>query len=91
MATEQHVDPDFLPVAEVEIEAVEPSPSGFVLRGSGADSAEYRMDMQLDIRVDPRTRAVLSEIFSQSTWRIWRRLPLSLRARRPGRSPTPAR
>ncbi len=91
MATEQSPDPDFLPVAEVEVDAVEPSSSGFVLRGSGADSAEYRMDMHLDIRVDPKTRAVLSEIFSQSVWRIWRRLPLALRARRPGRSPSPAR
>lgn len=78
-------------MADVEIDAVEPSPSGFVLHGSGADSAEYRMDMQLDIRVDPKTRAVLSEIFSQSAWRIWRRLPLSLIARRPGRNPSPAR
>jgi hypothetical protein len=91
MATEQHPDPDFVPVAEVEIDSVEPSPRGFVLHGSGADSAEYRMDMQMDIRVDPKTRAVLSEIFSQSAWRIWRRLPLTLRARRSDRSPTSAR
>jgi len=91
MATQQPPDPDFVPVAEVEIAAVEPSPSGFVLLGSGADSAEYRMDMQLDIRVDPKTRAVLSEILSQSAWRIWRRLPLTLRSRRSGRSPSPAR
>lgn len=91
MASEQPQDSDFVPVAEVEVDAVEPAPSGFVLRGSGADSAEYRMDMQLDIRVDSKTRAVLSEILSQSAWRIWRRLPLTLRARRPGRSPSPTR
>ncbi len=91
MATGQHPDPDFVPVAEVDVDSVEPSGSGFVLRGFGADAAEYRMDMRMDIRVDPKTQTVLGEILSQSEWRIWRRAPRTLRARQPGRAPSPAR
>jgi hypothetical protein len=91
MATEQQPDPEFLPVAEIEVDSVEPSRVGFVLRGLGADSAEYRMDMNLDIRVDPKTQAVLGGILSQSEWRIWRRAPLTLRARQPGRTRSPVR
>ncbi len=91
MATEQHPDPNFLPVAEVAVDSVEPSRSGFVLRGFGGDAAEYRMDMHLDIRVDPKTQAVLGEILSQSEWRIWRRAPLAMPTRHPGRSPSPTR
>lgn len=91
MATGQPPDPDFLPVAEFEVDSVEPAHSGFVLRGFGADSAEYRLDMHLDMRVNPKTQAVLGEILSQSEWRIWRRAPRQLRARQPGLPARPAR
>ena len=90
MVTGQHSDPDFLPVAELEVDSVELARSGFVLRGYGTDSAEYRLDMHLDMRVDPKTQSVLGEILSQSEWRIWRRAPRQSRARQAGRSPTPA-
>lgn len=90
MATGPQMDPDFLPVAEVDVDSVEPQRAGFVLRGFGRDAAEYRLDMHLDMRMDPKTQAVLGEILSQSEWRIWRRAGLQLRPRRPGRSRSPA-
>ncbi len=70
---------DFVPVADIEIDAVQPAQSGFVLAGRGGDQAEYRLEMHLDMPVDRRTRAVLGEILSQSEWRLWRRAPRSLR------------
>ena len=84
MATEHRPEADFLPVAEVEVHSVEATTKGFVLRGFGADSAEYRLDMHLDLRVDPKTRTVLGEILSQSEWRIWRRAGLNVPSRRAG-------
>jgi hypothetical protein len=76
---------DFVPVADIEIDSVQPARSGFVLTGRGDDRAEYRLEMQMDMPVDQRTRAVLGEILSQSEWRLWRRAPRSLRreAQRP--------
>lgn len=64
---------EFLPLAEIEIEAVEATDRGFHLSGTGADSGEYRLDMRLDVPVDRKTRTVLSELLAQSEWRIWRR------------------
>jgi hypothetical protein len=84
MASELRPDGDYLPVAEIEVDSVETTPTGFILRGSGADQAEYRLDMHLDLRVDPKTRTVLGEILSQSEWRIWRRAGLSLPSRKTG-------
>lgn len=91
MASEQHSDRDFIPVAEVEIDSAEPQRAGFVLRGLGKDAAEYRLDMHLDMPVDQRTQAVLGEILSQSEWRIWRRAPRTLRSRQQDRTQTPSR
>ena len=90
MAADSQPDQDFLPVAEVQIDAVQPAPAGFVLHGSGKDSAEYRLDVHFDMPVDHKTHAVLGEMLSQSEWRIWRRAPALLRHRR-GRSQTPVR
>jgi hypothetical protein len=91
MATGQQPDQDFLPVAELEVDSVEPARSGFVLRGFGADSAEYRLDLHLDLPVDPKTQTILGGILSQSEWRIWRRAPRQARARPLGRRSSPAR
>ncbi len=65
--------PPFVPVAEVEVDTVLPSPSGFVLDGRGADGADYRLDLHLDLPVDLRTRRVLAGLLAQSEWRIARR------------------
>lgn len=91
MEREQQPAQDFLPVAEIEVDSVEPQRTGFVLRGLGKDSAEYKLDMHLDLPVDTKTQAVLSGILSQSEWRIWRRAPRALRSRQADRSNSPAR
>jgi hypothetical protein len=63
----------YVPVADLAIDSVRPSRSGFILSGKGSDRAEYRLDMHLELPVDQRTRAVLGELLSQSEWRVWRR------------------
>ena len=75
---------DHILVADVEVSAVRPQRTGFSLQGTGADRAEYRVDLELEVPVDQRTRSVLGEILSQSKWRIWRRAPQPLRS--PGRA-----
>ncbi|KPK55950.1 MAG: hypothetical protein AMS21_13100 [Gemmatimonas sp. SG8_38_2] len=74
---------EFVSVAEVEIDAVQPSRSGFILGGRGRDRAEYRLEMELEMPVDQRTRAVLGELLAQSDWRILRRAPQPFGANRP--------
>jgi hypothetical protein len=88
--TEPTKSSDYIPVADVEVSAVRPQRTGFTLQGTGADRAEYRVDLELEVPVDQRTRTVLGEILSQSKWRIWRRAPQPLRsptriARQPGK------
>ena len=70
---------EFVRVAEIEVDAVRPERTGFTLSGRGADKADYRMEMILDLPVDDQTRNVLGKLLSQSEWRILRRLPQSLR------------
>ncbi|MFQ6046761.1 MAG: hypothetical protein ACE5PT_10470 [Gemmatimonadales bacterium] len=79
----------YVPVADLAIDSVTPSPSGFVLRGRGDDRAEYQLDMHLDLPVDRRTRAVLGELLSQSEWRVWRKAPEPFRPGAPVRSKKP--
>jgi hypothetical protein len=66
---------DFQPMADIEIDAVSPSPQGFTLtgQGGGPDHAEYRLDVHFDLPLDARTRTVLGELLSQSELRISRR------------------
>jgi hypothetical protein len=66
-------NPEFIPLAEVEVDAVVSSAAGFVLDGQGADGAQYRLELHLDHPVDRRTKQVLGELLSQSEWRILRR------------------
>ncbi len=70
-------DAGLVPVADIEIDAVLPGRSGFLLEGRGADGAEYRLELHLDLPVDDRTRQVLGELFSQSEWKIFRRVEQS--------------
>jgi hypothetical protein len=78
-------DPDhgYVSVAEIEIDAVQPGRTGFVLTGRGGDRADYRIEMELEMPVDHRTKAVLAEILAQSDWRIQRRASEPFRSRRP--------
>lgn len=63
----------FVPVAEIEVDAVLPTRSGFRLEGRGADGADYQMELHLDLPVDQRTQQVLAELFSQSELKISRK------------------
>ena len=79
MTSEQNLGDGFVPVADIEVDAVRPERSGFVLHGRGADQAEYRVEMRLDIPVDQQTQTVLGELLAQSELRIKRRAPASMR------------
>lgn len=69
----------YVPVADIEVDAVRPERSGFVLQGRGADRAEYRVEMRLDLPVDSQTQNVIGEILAQSDLRVLRRAPASMR------------
>lgn len=73
MAPSNQPGEDYVPVADIEVTAVEPVRSGFRLTGRGQDAADYRLEMHLDVPVDPRTRTVLGELLAQTEWRLWRR------------------
>jgi hypothetical protein len=72
----------YVPVAHLQIDAVRPRPSGFVLRASGEDAAEYLVELHLDLPINDQTRRVLGEMLSQSEFRVWRRTREPLRGRR---------
>jgi hypothetical protein len=77
---EQQKASEYVPVAEVEVSSVRPQRTGFTLTGTGADRAEYLVELELEVPVDQRTRSVLGELLSQSKWRISRRMKPSLRS-----------
>ena len=83
MSPADQPDQDYVNVAEVEVDAVHPGRSGFTLLGRGRDSADYRLEMELEMPVDQRTRTVLAELLAQSEWRILRRVPQPFRPQRP--------
>lgn len=62
------------PLALIEIDAVRPSNQGFTLtgQGTGADRSHYRVDIKFDLPLDPRTRAVVGELLSQSDVTVYR-------------------
>lgn len=64
---------DYVAVADVEIASVTPEKAGFTLEGRGADRAEYRLGLELELPLDQRTRSVLGEMLSQCRVRVWRR------------------
>jgi hypothetical protein len=66
--------PPFVQVAEIEVDAVLPERSGFVLDGRGADGADYRLELHLDVPLDQRTQRVLAGLLTQSEWRVSRRV-----------------
>ena len=70
---------DYMPVADVAVSSVRPQRTGFTLEGRGADRADYRVDLELEVPVDQRTRSVLGELLSQSRWRISRKAVQPLR------------
>jgi len=91
MTSPDQPDQEYVSVAEVEVDAVHPGRTGFILTGRGRDRADYRLEMELDMPIDGRTRAVLSELLAQSEWRILRRAlqPFRARTKRAERKPIP--
>ncbi len=79
----------YVSVVEIEIDSVTPRSSGFTLQGRGADRADYRLEMHLDIPVDQRTRTVLGELLAQSEWQVFRRTQSPLDRKNPLRSRRP--
>ena len=67
--------PAYQRLAEIEVEAVRPQGHGFTLTGQGPDHAQYQLDLQFDMPLDPRTRTVLGELLSHSGFTISRRMP----------------
>jgi len=78
----------YVSVASVQVDAVTPRENGFIIQASGEDSAEYLMDMTLDLPLDHRTQTVVGEILAQSEWRLYRRArqPLKRRLRKKANS-----
>lgn len=81
MTSAEQPDEGYVKVAEVEVDAVHPGRTGFVLAGRGRDRADYRLEMELELPIDQRTRAVLGELLAQSEWRVLRRAPQPFRTR----------
>jgi len=81
MTSPKQPDQEYVSVAEMEVDAVHPGRTGFILTGRGRDRADYRLEMELDMPIDGRTRAVLGELLAQSEWRILRRAPQPFHAR----------
>jgi hypothetical protein len=65
--------PRFVTVADIEVESVIPTKSGFRLQGRAADGADYQVELHLDLPVDQRTQQVLAELLSQSELKISRK------------------
>lgn len=78
MNTRKNAEEGFIPVADIQVDAVRPERSGFVLQGRGVDRADYRVEMRLDFPVDQQTRTVIGEILAQSDLKVMRRVPASL-------------
>jgi hypothetical protein len=71
-------------VTKIAVDEVRPEQHGFVLRGQGQDRVEYRVDLQFELPLDARTRAVLGELLTQATLAVSpvRAAPSTLRQRR---------
>jgi hypothetical protein len=78
MEPKKQADEGYVAVVDIEVDSVQPGQSGFVLLGRGADKAEYRLELHLDIPLDTRTRTILGEMLAQSEWRVLRRAPTPL-------------
>ena len=68
-------NPQYQPVAALEVDAVMPAERGFTLTGQGAppDRALYRLELRFELPLDARTRTVLGELLSQSGITLSRR------------------
>lgn len=60
-------------VADIPVDEVRTSGTGFVLTGRGADRQAYRLELRFDVPVDAKTRKVLAELLSELELRVLRR------------------
>jgi hypothetical protein len=70
-------EPEYQPLAEIEVDAVRAGQHGFTLNGQGEDRAEYQLELRFEMPLDSRTRTVLAELLSHSGLAISRRTRLS--------------
>lgn len=54
-------------MTKIAVDDVRPGPHGFVLSGQGDDRVTYQVDVQFELPLDARTRAVLGELLTQAT------------------------
>jgi len=80
----------FVRVADIEIDSVAQASSGFVLTGRGQDRADYRLELTIELPMDPKTRAVVAELLSQSDMTLLRRARPPLRSNAAPRRNAPA-
>lgn len=65
--------PQYEPLAQIEVDAAKPELQGFTLTGQGPDHTEYQLDLRFEMPLDLRTRTVLGELLSHSDLTISRR------------------
>ena len=82
MEPSQKAEEGYVVVVDIEVDSVRLESAGFTLQGRGADRAEYRLELHLDIPVDRHTQTVLGEMLAQSEWRILRRAATPLQRAR---------
>jgi len=70
--TQQRTGEGFTLVADIPIDAVRTTASGFTLEGR-VDREDYRLELHFDFTVDAKTRKVLGELMSQAEVRVSRR------------------
>lgn len=77
---------DYVLMADIEVDAVRSGAQEFTLEGRGADDADYRLEMRMEMPLDARTRTVLGELLAQTDVRLLRRVRTPLKPRRAART-----
>ncbi len=73
MNSSQTTEDEFFKVADLQVDTVHIERAGFVLKGRGADRAEYKIEMRFDFPVDKQTKSIVGEMLAQSELRVMRR------------------
>ena len=68
-------------MTKIAVDDVRPEAHGFVLSGQGDDRVTYQVNLQFELPLDARTRAVLGELLTQATVAV-SRIPPAAPARR---------
>ena len=54
-------------MTKIAVDEVRPEAHGFVLSGQGDDRVAYQVNIQFELPLDAKTRAVLGELLTQAT------------------------